>query len=88
MFHTGALVVHFVVFHTGALVVHFVVFHTGALVVHFVVFLTIRCNGVYCTCVCAPGHDPLTFFFFFLSPVVLSLFLIGWEFYVPDYLKC
>ena len=29
---------------------------------------------------CVPGHDPLIFSF-------LS-FLIGWEFYSPNYLKC
>ena len=32
---------------------------------------------------CVPGHDPLIFF-----PVVLSLFLIGREFYGPNYPKC
>ena len=33
--------------------------------------------------VCVPGHDPLMFFF--LSS---CLFLIGWELYGRNYLKC
>ena len=32
--------------------------------------------------VCVPGHDPLIFSFLSIS------FLIGWEFYGPNYLKC
>ena len=32
--------------------------------------------------VCVPGHDPLT------SLSCSSSFLIGWEFYGPNYLKC
>ena len=32
--------------------------------------------------VCVSGHDPLTFLSGFFS------FLIGWEFYGPNYLKC
>ena len=32
--------------------------------------------------VCVSGYDPLTFSFLSFS------FLIGWEFYGPNYLKC
>ena len=38
------------------------------------------CNRVYCIHV--PGHDPLIF-----SCMSFS-FLIGWEFYGPNYLRC
>ena len=38
------------------------------------------CNRVYCIHV--PGHDPLIFSFLSFS------FLIGWEFYGPNYLRC
>ena len=34
---------------------------------------------------CVPGHDPLSLIFFVLS---FFSFLIGWEFYGPNYLKC
>ena len=38
------------------------------------------CNRVYCIHV--PGDDPLIFSFLSFS------FLIGWEFYGPNYLRC
>ena len=48
--------------------------------------------------VCVQGHDPLTFLSYSILsfllnvlrffPVVLSLFLTGWELYGPNYLKC
>ena len=38
------------------------------------------CNRV--CCIHVPGHDPLIFSFLSLS------FLIGWEFYGPNYLRC
>ena len=53
---------------------------TSSVVLVVVVDRFYICNRVYCIHV--SGHDPLTFSFLSFS------FLIVWEFYGPNYLRC
>ena len=53
--------------------------HSQQMSVYYV-HIIIICNRVYCIHV--PGHDPLILFF------RSFLFLIGWVFYGPNYLRC